>query len=237
LNSQFAPVLVIPGGVVEIAMRTLVAFLFVVVGFCLTPALARDNSEREDLRGRYFMVVWAYQGPGNAARDSHTFASFYAGDDLADGHVEPATISWFPATGVVRPFGLERGRNFSLAQTLAMACRAGKQVASWGPYEITFGLYRRALARISLLKSGKVSYSMMSLRQGTMNCIEAAGDITDTPFRPGLSWGFAASEAVVRHLSPFLKKGKRISRTLAASLPIWSRCRERPAFRGTWSAP
>lgn len=104
-----------------------------------------------------------------------------------------------------------------------MACREGKQVASWGPYEITFGLYRWALARIRLLKSGKVSYSMMSVRPGTMNCIEAAGDITNTPFRPGLSWGFAASEAVVRHLSPFLKKGKRISGSVAASLSISSK--------------
>ena len=73
---------------------------------------------------------------------------------------------------------------------------------------------------------------MMSLRPGTMNCIEAAGDITNTPFRPGLSWGFAASEAVVRHLGPFLKNGKRISATVAVSLPIWNRCGERPAFRG-----
>ena len=213
-------------------MKTLVPFLFVVVAFCLTPTFAQSESEHEGLRGRYFMVVWAYQGPGNAPRDSHTFVTFYDGDDLANSHVKPATISWFPATGVVRPFGVERGHNFSLAQTLAMACRGGKQLESWGPYEITFGLYRRALARISLLKSGKVSYSLMSLRPGTMNCIEAAGDITETPFRPGLSWGFAASEAVVRHFSSFLKNGKRISGAVAASLPNWSNCEAEHPARG-----
>jgi hypothetical protein len=211
-------------------MKILVQFLFVVVGFCLAPALAQsDKSEGEGLRGRYYMVVWAFQGPGNAPRDSHTFAAFYNGDDLADGRLAPATISWFPARGVVRPFGVERGHNFSLEQTLAMACRTGKQVASWGPYEITLGLYRWALARISLLKSGKVSYSLMSLRRGTMNCIEAAGDITDAPFRPGLSWGFAASEAVVRHLSPFFKNEKRISGSVA-SLLISSKCGEQTVY-------
>jgi hypothetical protein len=110
-----------------------------------------------------------------------------------------------------------------------MACRSGKQLKWWGPYEITLGLYRWALARISLLKSGKVSYSLMSLRPGTMNCIEAAGDITDTPFRPGLSWGFAASAAVVRHLSPFFKNGKRISGSVAGLL-ISSKCGEQTVF-------
>jgi hypothetical protein len=43
-----------------------------------------------------------------------------------------------------------------------------------------------------------------------MNCIEATGDIAETPFRPGLVWGFRASEAVVRHLSPLFKNGGRI---------------------------
>jgi hypothetical protein len=211
-------------------MKILVPFLLVVVGFCLAPALAQsDKSEREGLRGRFYMVVWAYQGAGNAPRDSHTFATFYDGNDLADGRVAPATISWFPATGIVRPLGVERGHNFSLAQTLGMACRSGKQLKWWGPYEITLGLYRWALARISLLKSGKVSYSLMSLRPGTMNCIEAAGDITDTPFRPGLSWGFAASAAVVRHLSPFFKNGKRISGSVAGLL-ISSKCGEQTVF-------
>jgi len=214
-------------------MKTLVPFLFVVVGFCFAPALAQsDKSEREGLRGRYYMVVWAYQGPGNAPRDSHTFAAFYNGDDLADGRVAPATISWLPATGVVRRLGVERGHNFSLAQTLVMACRSGRHLASWGPYEITFSLYRWALARISLLKSGKVFYSLLSLRPSTMNCIEAAGDITETPFHPGLSWGFAASAAVVRHLSPFFKNGKRISGSVA-SLLISSKCGEQTVFNKT----
>jgi hypothetical protein len=207
-------------------MKTLILSLFVFVSAGLAPALARtENTEREAMRGRYFMVVWSYQGEGNLPRESHTFATFYYGDHLANGHVRPATISWLPATGVVHPLRAERGRNFSLAQTRAMACHAGKQVASWGPYEITFGLYRRALARIQLLESGKVAYSELSLRPNSMNCVEAAGEITNTPFHPGMSWGFAGGKAVVRHLNPFFKNRGRISRTVA-SMPIWNKCRE-----------
>ena len=206
-------------------MKTLVLFLLVVVGAGGPPVFAQtDASEREMLRGRYFMMVWGYQGAGNAPKDSHTFATFYEGDDLLDGKATPATISWLPATGIVRPFGVERGRNFSLAQTLTMACQTAKRVASWGPYEITFGLYRRALDRIRLLESGRIAYSEFGFRPRMMNCIKAAGDIVETPFHPGLSWGFTASEAMVRHLSPFFKDGGRINETVAA-IPIWNKCR------------
>jgi hypothetical protein len=180
--------------------------------------------------GHYFMVVWAYEGPGNMPKDSHTFASFYDGDDLADNSLKVPTISWLPESGVVHPLRIERGRNFSLAQTLAIACRSGKQLRYWGPYEITPDLYHRALARIRLLQSGRVAFSALYFRPGTMNCVEAAGDITDTPFRPGLSWGFKATESVVRHLSPFVNPGG-VTET-AAKLPIWGGCRELNASLG-----
>ena len=118
---------------------------------------------------------------------AHTFASFYRGDDLAKGNFNPATISWLPSTGVVQLFGAEKGRNFSLAQTLGMACRAGSEVKSWGPYEIRPELYRRALRRIRLLISGRIAYSMMDILPSTMNCIDAAGDISRTPLDTGMS--------------------------------------------------
>src|SRR6188472_2517006 len=90
------------------------------------------HSDFPSLRHRYFLVVWGYQGVGNAPRESH---------DLAKGRVAPATISWFPADRGVRLVGTERGRNFSLPQTLAIACRGRRQVATWGPYEISPALY------------------------------------------------------------------------------------------------
>jgi hypothetical protein len=186
----------------------LAAIIAVVVAF---PA----DSDSPSLRHRYFLVVWGYQGVGNPPRESHTFLTVYRGDDLAQRRVAPATISWFPADGGVRLVGVERSRNFSLRQTLAIACQGRKHVATWGPYEIPPALYRRVLARIKLLESGRIDFSALSLRPGSMNCIEAAGDITNKPFRPLMSWGHQASRAVVRHLSPFFKDGGRINRTVA----------------------
>jgi hypothetical protein len=197
-------------------------FVRVFILFASAPALAA--TERIDLRGRYFIVVWGYQGAVNAPKDSHTFASLYDGTQLSRGRVKPATISWLPITGVVHILKVEPGRNFSLGQTLTLACRSGRQVGSWGPYEIDFDLYRRALARIRLLDSGTIRFSSIPRGGKTMNCIEATGDIAETPFRPGLVWGFRASEAVVRHLSPLFKNGGRIDGT-AARLVLWNKCR------------
>jgi hypothetical protein len=194
----------------------LLSVIAVVVAF---PA----HSGLPSLQNRYFLVVWGYQGAGNLPRDSHTFLSVYRGDDLARGRVAPATISWFPADRGLHLVGIERGRNFSLPQTLAMACQGRKHVATWGPYEIPPALYQRVLARIKLLESGRIDFSALSLRPRSMNCIEAAGDITNKPFHSLMSWGHQASRAVVRHLSPFFKDGGRINRTVARTV-LWSGC-------------
>ena len=170
-------------------------------------ASSAEASNRAALREHYFLVVSGYQGPDNDVVQSHTFASFYSGDDLAKGIIKPATISWLPATGVVQPFGSERGHNFTLAQTLRMACRSGRDVKSWGPYEIKPALYRSALRRIRLLKSGRVQYSMIDTQAGTLNCIDAAGDLTPVPLDTGIAWGFLASDEVVQHLSPYFQRG------------------------------
>ena len=142
------------------------------------------------LRGHYFLVVSGFQEPDNDVVQSHTSASFYSGNDLAKGIIKPATISWLPLTGVVRLFSSERGHNFTLAQTLRMACRSGRDVRSWGPYEIKPALYQKALRRIRLLKSGRIQYSMIDTQAGTLNCIDAAGDLTPVPLDSGIAWGF-----------------------------------------------
>ena len=198
----------VPGRLQKLIVYWLAAIIAVVVAF---PA----DSDSPSLRHRYFLVVWGYQEVGNPPRESHSFLTVYRGDDLAKGRVAPATISWFPADRGVSLVGTERGRNFSLPQTLAIACQGRKQVATWGPYEIPLAFYQRVLARINLLESGRINYSALSLRPGSMNCIEAAGDITNQPFHPLMSWGHRGSRAIVRHLSPFFKDGGRINRAVA----------------------
>jgi hypothetical protein len=201
--------------------RLLLCSLCVLLTVGLPPVFAQPH-DQESLSNRYFVVIWAYEG--TAPRESHTFATFYKGDDLAKGRVRPATISWLSATGDVSLLGAREGRNYSLSDTLDMACRDGKRVASWGPYETNRDLYQRALVRIQLLASGSVAYSLLALRPGTMNCIKATGDITDAPFNPGLSWGFAASKNIVRHFTPFFKDGGRPNKTVAQLTMVRSRC-------------
>ena len=185
-------------------MRRFGLLVFIAAGQAFASSQASDGAA---LRGHYFLVLSGFQGPDNDVVHSHTFASFYSGNDLAKGIIKPATISWLPATGVVQPFGSERGHNFTLAQTLRMACRSGRDVRSWGPYEIEPAPYQRALRRIRLLKSGRVQYSMIDTQAGTLNCIDAAGDLTPVPLDTGIAWGFLASDEVVQHLSPYFQRG------------------------------
>jgi hypothetical protein len=204
-----------PGHQIEGRERRLQKLIFYWLLFVIGVVVAFPaHSGPPTLQNRYFLVVWGYQATGNPPRESHTFLSVYRGNDLAKGRVAPATISWFPAAGMIHLVGVERGRNVSLGQTLTIACHGRKHVASWGPYEIPSALYQRALARIKLLHSGRVAFSALSLRPGSMNCIEAAGDITNKPFH-FMSWGHQGSRAVVRHLSPFFKDGGRINLTVA----------------------
>ena len=64
------------------------AFLLVVAIALGASVNARADSS---LNGRYFMVVWGYQAKDNDAVKSHTFASFYSGDDLGN---EAITSRW-----------------------------------------------------------------------------------------------------------------------------------------------
>ena len=194
-----------------------IGFLIFLMMLCVASSVL-PASNRVDLRGHYFLVVWGLQGPDNDVVDSNTFASFYRGDDLAKGIVKPATISWLPATGVVQLFGSEKGHNFTLAQTLRMACRSGRQLSSWGPYEIKPALFQRGLRRIRLLQARRIQYAMIDTAPGTMNCIDAAGDLTPIPFDSGIAWGFVASGAVVQHLSPYFVRGGATVDTLADML-------------------
>src|SRR2546429_6106123 len=77
----------------------------------LTILSARIEAQARSLEGRYFVVVWAYQGASGSPTESHTFAAFYRGDDLAAANAHPITISWLPAAGVVRFGTVERGKN------------------------------------------------------------------------------------------------------------------------------
>ena len=48
-------------------------------------------------------MVWGFQGRDNDVVHSHTFASFYKGDDLSKGIIKPATISLMVPPGRTMP--------------------------------------------------------------------------------------------------------------------------------------
>jgi hypothetical protein len=157
-----------------------------------------SDAQAQSLRGRYFVVMWGYQGPTNAAIDAHSFATFYRG--IGRGVSSPATISWLPATGIVRDRGPERGKNFSLGATLRLARRHRRTVRAFGPYEIEPKIYQRAHGRIRQLNSGKLAYTMINGPPNAVNCILAVSAVGG-PLSTGWSWGFAASRQVAQHLS------------------------------------
>lgn len=168
--------------------------------------IAASQSFAASYSGRYYAVIFGYQGTPNRAVDSHTFASFLTGDELDRGDVyEPATISWLPRTGVVRPLRREPGRNFSLSETIQIARNNRYEVRAYGPFEITADLYRRAIRQIRYLESGAVDYKMIPgpLAGNSINCIMAVSQVGG-PFSTGTEWGFSASAMVTQHLSRWM---------------------------------
>jgi len=170
--------------------------------------LAANESRAENLSlaGRHFLVVFAYEGPGNRAVDSHVFASVWTGDNLEVGNAAPpATISWLPTRLYLPALRRWQGRNFSLSETLDWARRNGYRVGAHGPYEISGDLYQRFLAQIRFLDSGAVSYKMINgpFSRGAVNCINAVGDVLGRT-RTGTTWGMGAARGIVSHLSPHI---------------------------------
>ena len=181
--------------------------------------LSATGAWAQALKGRYYVVVWGYQGEPNHPEDSHTFVTFYRGDDLARGANDPLTISWLPATRVIRAGRVERGRNFSLGETLRIARSRGYEVRAYGPYAINGELYRRASERVRALNLGRWKYTMINGPEGAMNCIAAAGELGG-PIFTGFNYGYSASLDVVNHLSHWMPEGPRVVTHAATILAI-----------------
>jgi len=111
---------------------------------------------------RYFFTLYAGQSVPFKPRTAHTWATFAKIGMNAERSVtaESVTISWLPATGIVKPLRLrsEPGKNFTLEETFAKAAADHAQVSVWGPFEIDAVRYERAVAQAQLLESGAVRY-------------------------------------------------------------------------------
>jgi hypothetical protein len=149
---------------------------------------------------RYYFLLYGGQSLPFKPRTAHTWATFVKAAPAADGTtlVESVTISWLPATGKVVPYRLrpEPGRNYTLAETFAIAARQGDRVSMWGPFEIDAGRYELAVAQAARLESGVIRYRAIdSLRrnQSVQHCVHA---IT------------YADPAMSRYIQPVLQVGE-----------------------------
>lgn len=144
-------------------------------------ALAVPTAEPVPLAApRYFFILYGGQSLPFKPRTAHTWATFVKAAPAADGTMvmETVTISWLPETGNVKPYRLrpERGRNFSLDETFAIAVGQGDRVSMWGPFEIHAERYEQAVAQARRLESGVVRYRAIdsfTRRQSVSHCVHA----------------------------------------------------------------
>lgn len=152
---------------------------------------------------RYYLIVFAYEGNPNLARESHTFATF-----VHDGPagLEKLTISWLPDyRQPIRPLPVVRGHNYTLEETLEIAGRRHR-IYYWGPFESTASLYEAARRRAERLRPGIYQYKMIDFHahvHNAINCIRAVSEVTGH-LETGTNWGRPASLQVLQHFRPYL---------------------------------
>ena len=173
---------------------------------------------------QYFIKVCGSQRLGNRPKFSHTYAAFIEQQVRQDESVvrRILAISWLPRSGDIKPLGPpERGRNYSLRETLAWLDQAGSTLHWESPEtEIQPGLFQSAVDRIQELERGVLQYVMIDSFQSrphdASNCIHA---VTDLPLAlgtlgmtfTGILHGIQASRFVYQYLSPFYSGRSKVS--------------------------
>lgn len=129
---------------------------------------------------RYYFLLFAGQSVPFQARTAHTWATWVRATPTAGRAValDTQTISWLPADLDVRPLLLRTkvGKNWSLADTLAVMARNNARVSLWGPFETDAGRYYRAVEQARTLESGAVrfrSIDSLTRRPGVQHCVHA----------------------------------------------------------------
>src|SRR5262249_21636430 len=155
---------------------------------------------------------FAFECTPDLPRYAHTFATFVkatgVGPCASQYAIEAHTISWCPASGVIRLARLcpERGVNRDLTGTLAWAPWLGAWISRWGPFQIRKELYDRAVAQECRLASGAIGYKVLDcgVRPGcASNCIHAVSDIVEGPLlQTGTAYGDEAGAMVAHHFLP-----------------------------------
>jgi hypothetical protein len=150
--------------------------IWTLIGLSGATVLAQDV-----VGDRFYITLFGGHANILRPRTGHTWATLTristtpAGEKTAESH----TISWMPATLVIRPFAprAEKGVNLTHEQTMEFMT-AGRRpwVESFGPFEITADRFAQGQAQKAWLESGVVKYHGLGLfgrRGDVMHCIDA----------------------------------------------------------------
>jgi hypothetical protein len=155
---------------------------------------------------RYYLLVFSAQHCPNLPRYSHSFATFvHAGTK----GLECQTISWLPATLVIRPCAPdpEPGRRLELQPTLAWAKSNDTTISLWGPYQVCPELYEKSLCRIRYLDT-HAHYKAIDFRMRplALDCIHAISGVDRDPgsLKTGTAHGDEGSYRVLLHLKRWI---------------------------------
>jgi hypothetical protein len=181
-------------------------FLCLVVSFAAVSGAGADE--------RYFVTLYASQRSDRDPQRSHSFAVFVKATPDGDStRCESFTISWMPASGVIRLLARpEPGMNFTFAESLRWAARQGLRTTAWGPFEIPKEILDRAADQKRRLESGAVLYKALDRRSrlGAINCIHAVSDVIPGPLlSTGSARGETATGLIAAHYRPYVIEPER----------------------------
>jgi hypothetical protein len=190
-----------------------------------TPAVAATE--------RYFVLIFGSQSHPKVLRHTHTWATFVRavgdGADPNGWYLEQNTISWLPASMVVRVWRPvpERGVNLDLDPTLRFILGDGQGVTLWGPFVIEPEIYARSLWVRQIAESGAAQYRAISTSYDMLvsDCIHAVA---------------AVDPLFGRDHYPLIRIGKPASRFLAREIMVRSaenRKIDQAAFDNSWLIP
>jgi hypothetical protein len=134
---------------------------------------------------RYFALIFSSQATPKLPRFTHVWATMVkvSNVELPPDRwvVQVDTISWFPATLVVRTLRLrpERGVNLNLRDTLAVVQNQGQHVSVWGPFEMCQSSYCDFMIQKARLESGQVLYQAIDKWRDPKNVSDCIHSLTD----------------------------------------------------------
>lgn len=159
----------------------------------------------------YFVLVFGSQTQPKQLRYTHTWATAVRaigeGPDISRYALEIHTISWLPASGIVKVFRPrpEPGVNATLEQTLAYVEHNHENIIMWGPFIVSRLVYNRFIGVVNQLNSGEVMYRAIdgALNMRISDCIHAVAAVDPQFGRlqyPLIRIGIPASRYVSRRI-------------------------------------